>query len=345
MIKVGIIGSSGYTGGEFLRILAGHPEAEVTYLASHTYAGSRVGDVLPAFAHTPWVFAPVDIDQMAAQCDCIIAAVPAGVAMELAPAVLAAGKKFIDIGTDFRFHDTQLYKKWYGIDHSCPDLLPKAVYGLPELFRDQIKGADLIGNPGCYPTSILLGMAPALKADIIDPKDVVVASMSGVSGAGRKPTVTNHFPERTENLCPYGVASHRHTPEIEVQAGLYGKTEVQVSFTPHLVPMSRGILSTLVLKLRSAMAEDAVRELYEEHYRGEEFVCVLPPPALPQTKAVAGSNYAHLAVRVDERLGRLLVMVAIDNLGKGAAGQAIQNMNLMFGLDEGMGLRTVGLYP
>ncbi|MGI6036905.1 MAG: N-acetyl-gamma-glutamyl-phosphate reductase [Limnochordia bacterium] len=343
MIKVGIIGTSGYTGSELLRLLHNHPQVEINYIASHSHAGRPIKEVMPAYAHTHWIFEPVDMEAMTERCDCIITAAPQGVAMELAEVALAKGRKLIDIGTDFRFKDAAVYKSWYGLDHTHPELLEQAVYGLPELFREQIKGAHLIGNPGCYPTSVLLGLAPLLKADLIDEGDVIINSMSGVSGAGRKPGQLYHFPERTENLMAYGVTNHRHTPEIALQAAAWAGKEVRVSFTPHLVPMSRGILSNINTKLKVDIDPQQVQKLYEDFYAGEEFVHVLPE--LPQTKAVQGTNYAHMAVRVDKLQGRVITLVAIDNLGKGAAGQAIQNLNLIFGLDEGLGLRAPALYP
>ncbi len=347
MVRVGIVGLSGYVGGELLRLLSEHPQVTITYVASRQYAGRPVGEVTPAFAGcTDLVYEPVEPTAMAQRCDVVLAAVPHGVGMELAGPLLSQGCRLIDLGTDFRFSDPAEYEAWYAHEHTAKQWLAEAVYGLPELFGEQVRSARLIGNPGCYPTASLLGIAPLAQAGWVDLDHVVIAAMSGVSGAGSTPKPMYHFPECSENVQPYGVASHRHTPEIEqgIRRLAPGRS-VRVSFTPHLVPMIRGILATQVLIPTRSVTQDEVQALYQEFYAGRPFVRVLPSDRLPTTKAVWGSNFCDIAVRVDQRAGKVIVTSAIDNLVKGAAGQAVQNLNLMFGLPEGAGLRRPGLYP
>lgn len=344
---MGIIGSSGYAGLELVRILLRHPQVDITYLASRTYAGQRLADVAGAFnSCTDLVFEPLDPQALAVRCDVVLAAVPHGVGMELAGPVLENGCRFIDLGADFRLPDAAVYQTWYGRAHTAAHLLPEAVYGLPEFLGGQVKEARLVANPGCYPTSVLLGIGPLVKAGLIDLSDVVVSSMSGVSGAGSTPKSVYHFPECTENVQAYKVAEHQHTPEIEQGIARIGSgAQATVSFTPHLVPMMRGILSTLVLRPVKPVKQEALQTLYRQTYAQSPFVRVLANGDLPRTKSVWGTNFCDIAVRVDERAGKILVVAAIDNLVKGAAGQAVQNMNLMFGLPETSGLLMPGLYP
>lgn len=353
MIKVGIVGGTGYAGAELLRLLAGHPEVELAYVASRGQAGQRVRDVLPSVP--PWldlVYEPPDAERMVERCDVIFTAVPHGAAMPFGAAVAAAGpgKFLIDIGADFRFRSAAVYEEWYKTEHTCPELTRTAAYGLPELFRETIKGSRIVGNPGCYPTSVLLGLAPLVKHDLIDLDRINVTSYSGISGAGSAPKQQSHLPEAAENIQPYGVAWHRHTPEIEQGIRLLRGEAPDgggspVSFTPHLAPMSRGILSTMVLFPKAQVDQAMLQELYETFYAGEPFVRVLPQDRLPQTKPLRGTNMCDVSVRYDARAGRIIVTSALDNLVKGAAGQAVQNMNLLFGLPETTGLQLVGLYP
>jgi len=338
-MKIGIVGTSGYAGSELLRLLSGHPEAEVVYVASTTKVGQKVGDVLPQFDRFyDLVFEPVDARAMGERCDVVFTATPHGVAMGLAEEVLAGGAALIDIGSDFRFDDPAVYAAWYGQEHTQPALAKKAVYGLVELFRDRIPGAGLIANPGCYPTSAILALAPLVRERLIDLSTIVVASMSGVSGAGQTPKPMYHFPDCVENVQAYGMPGHRHTPEIERGLSLVlGEPVPPISFTPHLIPMSRGILTHANAKWCRPVKTEEVVELYREFYKGAAFVRVLAD-RLPQTKLVMGSNFCDIAPRVDARSGRILVESAIDNLVKGAAGQAIQNMNVRFGIDERAGL-------
>lgn len=351
MIKVGIVGANGYAGGELIRLLLHHPRVEIAFLGSRSQAGSEVSDVLPSVP--PWLgltFEAPDVEAMVERCDVIFTATPHGAAMPFGQKAVAAGKKLVDIGTDFRFRDPAVYEEWYRTEHTCPEITQHAAYGLPELFRDTVREASVVGNPGCYPTSILLGLAPLVKHDLIDEERINITSYSGVSGAGATPKQQSHLPEGEENIQPYGVAGHRHTPEIEQGIRLlrgespFGEGP-PISFTPHLAPMSRGILSTMVLFPKVPVDQGMLQELYERFFADEPFVRVLPVDRLPQTKPLRGTNMCHVAVRYDARAQRIIVTSAIDNLVKGAAGQAIQNMNLLFGLPETTGLKLVGLYP
>jgi len=344
LIRVGIIGASGYAGRELIRLLANHPNAEVVYAGSRTYVGESLGKVIPALRHLDLRFSEIDVKTIIQECDCLFTAVPHGGCMELAESVLAGGVKLIDLGTDFRFRDARIYEEWYGIPHTCPELSTKAVYGLCEIHRDEIKEASLVANPGCYPTSIILGLAPLLKQGYLDLASIVADSMSGVSGAGAKLGQMYHYPECTENLRAYGLITHRHRPEIEQELSLLAGHTAMVTFTPHLAPMTRGIHSTISGKLTVEVSERELLDLYQEFYADEYFVRVLVDE-YPQTKAVYGTNFCDLTLRVDPRMNRVVVLSVIDNLGKGAAGQAIQNMNLMFGRPETEGLTATALLP
>lgn len=345
-MKVGIVGTSGYAGSELLRLLLMHPEAEVEYVASTSKVGQRVSEALPAFSGLyDLVFEPVDAAAMGRRCDVVFTATPHGVAMELAGEILAAGAVLIDIGSDFRFRDVSVYEAWYKTPHTRPDLAAQAVYGLVELFGDKVKEANLIANPGCYPTSALLALAPAASCGLIELETISIVSMSGVSGAGAVPKPMYHFPHCVENVQAYGYPGHRHTPEIEQGLALLLGHEVPpISFSPHLVPMSRGILTHASARAKRALDQDSLIELYREYYRDAPFVRVLAD-RLPDTKSVAGSNFCDLAPRYDERTQRILITSVIDNLVKGAAGQAIQNMNVRFGLPQTAGLWTAGFTP
>lgn len=346
-VKVGIIGASGYTGGELLRLLAGHPQARVAAVTSRSLAGRAVGEVFPNLgsAYPDLRFAATDSPEAVAGCEVVFLTVPAGVAMTLAPALTAAGARVVDLGADFRFADPAVYEAWYGQPHACPGLLAEAVYGLPEFFRERIRVARVVGNPGCYPTCTALAIWPALAAGLAEPEGLVVDAKSGVSGAGRHPAPDYHFPEVTENLRAYKVAAHRHTPEIEQLVAAAAGRAAAVTFTPHLIPSSRGMLVTAYLRLGPGVGAEEVTAAYRVRYAGEAMIAFLEGEALPQTKAVAGSNRADVAVRVDKRTGTLIALAALDNLVKGAAGQAVQNLNLMCGFPETAGLPRVGLWP
>ncbi|MCL4514811.1 MAG: N-acetyl-gamma-glutamyl-phosphate reductase [Firmicutes bacterium] len=345
-VKVGIIGASGYTGAELLRLLAGHPAAEVCAVTSRVHAGQPVHKVFPGLRKAvDLAFLPTETPESMKGCDVVFTAVPNGVAVRFAPELLKQGARVIDLGADFRFRDPSVYTEWYNLEHPASFLLSEAVYGIPELKGKKIAAARLIGNPGCYPTSVILALAPLLAARAILLEEIIIDAKSGVSGAGHTPAQEFHFPECQENLRAYKVVGHRHTPEIEQEISELAGEKVLVSFTPHLVPMIRGILSTLHLKLRAPAKTGDLLALYREFYAGAYFVRVLGEEELPQTKAVQGTNFCDIGWRVDQRTGRLIVLSAIDNLVKGAAGQAIQNMNLIFGLPEKAGLEMPALWP
>lgn len=346
MLKVGIIGATGYTGGELIRILTQHPKVEIAAITSRTHEGKKLEEVFPSF--TGWdgpVFSGSDSPDGVAGCDLVFLAVPHSVAIELAPPLLARGQKIIDLGADFRFRNHLTYQKWYKLEHTQPELTQSAVYGLPEIYRNQIREAKVVGNPGCYPTSAILGIYPALKNALIDPAHIIIDSKSGVSGAGRKAGLDKIYPELFGNFKAYGIPGHRHTPEIEQELSNIHGGEITVSFSPHLLPVSRGILSTIHLKLKQKMTTAEVIENYSNTYKGEPFVKVFPETVLPDLKGVAGTNSCHIGIRVDERTGSLIVVSVIDNMVKGASGQAVQNMNLMSGFPETMGLTQWAVYP
>jgi N-acetyl-gamma-glutamyl-phosphate reductase len=345
MIKVGIYGGSGYTGQELMRLLLGHPEAKVVVATSRRFAGAPVSEIYPALSgRTDLVYTNETPEAMAALVDFVFLALPHGVSMEIAPAFVRAGRKVVDLSADFRIRDLASYEAWYG-RHSAAGMLPGAVYGLPELHREEIRNTSLAANPGCYPTSIILGLAPALRSRWIDPSSVIADSKSGVSGAGREPQIASLYCEVEGGFKAYKVGGHRHTPEIEQELSILAGREMKISFTPHLLPVKRGILSTIYAKLeKDVRVEDAVA-LFREFYRDEPFVRICRAGQFPNLSSVVGSNFCDIGLAVDKRTGRLIVVSVIDNLIKGASGQAIQNMNLMSGLPEGTGLPLVALYP
>ena len=349
MIAVGIVGGTGYTGVELIRLLLRHPQAQVRLLTSRTEAGKRVADMFPNLrGHTDLEFSDLDIEKLK-QCDVVFFATPHGVAMKHAEALVAAGTKVIDLAADFRLQDLAQFEKWYGMAHSCPALLKDSVYGLTELNREKIKQAQVIGNPGCYPTTVQLGLAPLLKSEqpLINPQSIIIDAKSGVSGAGRKADLGMIYSENADNFKAYGVAGHRHHPEIvealENISGQKGQFN-QLLFVPHLVPMIRGMLSTIYVDLTEQAQQLDLQALYENFYKNERFVDVLPANSSPETRSVRGANELRIAVHRPQP-NKLIILVAQDNLVKGAAGQAVQNMNLMFGLDEATGLEGIGLLP
>jgi len=346
MLKVAIVGASGYTGVELLRILYCHPEAAVTCVTSEQSAGKRISDVFPALrGRCDLVLENLEPVRVAEQAEFIFTALPHKAAMEVVPTFLSLGKRVVDLSADYRLQDAQEYEKWYE-PHMSPGLLKKAVYGLPELKRARIAGADLVANPGCYPTSVILGLAPLLKKKLIDPATIIADSKSGVSGAGRSAKVDNLFCEVNDGFKAYGVGGiHRHIPEIEQELSHLAGKKVVISFTPHLVPMDRGILSTIyAVPAESATAADLLT-VYNDFYKGEPFVRVHPGGSFPSTAFVRGSNFCDIGLTVDQRTGRVIVVSAIDNLVKGASGQAVQNMNIMCGFPENMGLEVLPLFP
>lgn len=346
MIKAGIIGATGYTGVELVRILSRHPEVQLEGLTSQSYAGQSFESVFPSSANfANMLLEPQDAGALAERCDVIFTALPHGVSMGVVEEVTQKGKKVIDLGADYRFDRVDVYEKWYKLEHKTRELASQSVYGLPELHRDEICKASVIGNPGCFPTSIILGLAPLLKNGLIDISSIISDSKSGVSGGGRGLNLAFHYPECNENFKAYNIGMHRHTPEIEQELSKLAGNDVTVSFTPHLVPMTRGILSTIYASMNKSHSVEELLELYSDFYRGEYFVRIHPKGQYPQTKWVYGSNYCDIGIAVDPRTNRIIVVSVIDNLVKGASGQAVQNMNVVFGLPEKTGLDFAPVFP
>ena len=346
MIKVGIIGATGYAGGELVRILMGHKEAEIWWYGSRSYIDQKYADVYRnMFQIVDAKCMDDNIEALADQVDVIFTATPQGFLASVINENILGKTKIVDLSADFRIKDVKVYEKWYGIEHKSPQFIEEAVYGLCEVNRDKVKGARLIANPGCYTTCSILTAYPLAKEGIIDMRTLIVDAKSGTSGAGRGAKVPNLFCEVNENMKAYGVASHRHTPEIEEQLGYASGENVTISFTPHLVPMNRGILATEYATLKKDVTGEEVKAIYDKYYADEKFVRVLEKDQCPETKWVEGSNYVDIGFKIDERTGRIIMMGAIDNLVKGAAGQAVQNMNLLFGLPESEGLELVPMFP
>jgi len=343
MIKVGIVGGTGYTGVELLRLLAQHPEADVRAITSRKDAGTRVDDMFPSLRGRYALTFSEPADAGLESCDAVYFATPHGVAMAQARGLLAAGVKIIDLAADFRLKDPAVFEKWYGMPHACPDLLAESVYGLPEVNRASIRGARIIGNPGCYPTAVQLGFLPLLEAGIVDAAHLVADCKSGVSGAGRKEEMGLLFCEASDNFRAYSVKGHRHHPEIVQGLNAASKSPVSLVFTPHLVPMIRGIHATLYARLSDTSVD--LQALFEKRYAGEPFVDVMPPGSMPDTRSVRAANVCRIAVHRPQGGDMALVLAVEDNLVKGAAGQAIQNMNLMFGLPETTGLSALPVLP
>jgi N-acetyl-gamma-glutamyl-phosphate reductase len=345
MIRVAIAGASGYTGFELIRLLGVHPEVELTTISSRGYEGSRLDDVYPALrGHCNLAFQAPEPEVLASHADLVFTALPHQAAMELVPDLLARGAKVVDLSADYRLRDAEVYGAWYQ-PHQNPELLAEAVYGLPELYREQIAAARLVANPGCYPTSVILALAPMLVGGLIMPESVIADSKSGVTGAGRGLAVTSHYCEVNDGFKAYKVAEHRHTPEIEQELSRLAGRSIQVTFTPHLVPMSRGILSTVYATLAAGATQEVIDQAYAGFYRQAPFVRLCGSGTLPNTLQVRGSNYCDLGWRVDKRTGRLIVISVIDNLTRGASGQAICNMNLMNGWPETWGLNQAPWQP
>ena len=346
MIKVGIIGATGYAGGELVRILMGHKEAEIVWYGSRSYIDQKYADVYRnMFQIVDAKCMDDNIEALADQVDVIFTATPQGFLASVINENILGKTKIVDLSADFRIKDVKIYEKWYGIEHKSPQFIEEAVYGLCEVNRDKVKGARLIANPGCYTTCSILTAYPLAKEGIIDMRTLIVDAKSGTSRAGRGAKVPNLFCEVNENMKAYGVASHRHTPEIEEQLGYASGENVTISFTPHLVPMNRGILATEYATLKKDVTGEEVKAIYDKYYADEKFVRVLGEGVCPETKWVEGSNYVDIGFKLDPRTNRIVMMGAIDNLVKGAAGQAVQNMNLLFGLPESEGLELVPMFP
>ena len=346
MIKVGIIGATGYAGGELVRILTGHKEAEIKWFGSRSYIDQKYASVYQnMFQIVDATCMDDNMEELAKQVDVIFTATPQGLCASLVNESILSKVKIIDLSADFRIKDVATYEKWYGIEHKSPQFIEEAVYGLCEINREDVKNARLVANPGCYTTCSILTAYPLAKEGIIDMSTLIIDAKSGTSGAGRSAKVANLYCEVNENKKAYGVATHRHTPEIEEQLGYASGENVVLNFTPHLVPMNRGILATEYAKLTKDVTYDEVKAIYDKYYANEKFIRVLEKNVCPETKWVEGSNYVDINFKIDPRTNRIIMMGAIDNLVKGAAGQAVQNMNLMFGLKESEGLELVPMFP
>ncbi len=366
-IRAGLVGVTGYTGMELTRILASHPSMKLVLATSRAEAGRRIDDIYPFMANLEGgdvVICEPDVEAIAAACDVVFLAVPHKTAMGIAEVLYQHGVRVVDLSADFRIRNADTYEAWYHVEHSCKDLIKEAVYGLPELYGNEVKDAKIIANPGCYPTSAIIGLAAALKADIVHTDDIVIDSKSGTSGAGRKAVVTSLFCEVHDSFRAYGLGKHRHTPEIEQELSVLASkngasTDITVSFNPHLLPIDRGILSTMYLRLRSPITLDEVHALYSEFWANHQaanidnpsgdgsakWVRVLPKGKLPETRHVRGTMFCDLGIVVDERTNRLIIVSAIDNVCRGASGQAVANANLMFGLPVNAGLNFAPFMP
>jgi N-acetyl-gamma-glutamyl-phosphate reductase len=344
MVTVGIVGGTGYTGVELLRILAGHPGVELATITSRSEAGLAVSEMFPNLrGHVDLRFSEPDPSELG-ECDLVFFATPNGTAMKMVPGLLAAGTRVVDLAADFRLKDPEEWAQWYGMPHACPDILAEAVYGLPEVDREAIRGARIVANPGCYPTATLLGLAPLLEAGVVDPGALIADCKSGVSGAGRKASVSTLMGECGESFKAYAVPGHRHLPEIRQGLARMAGRLPELTFVPHMVPMIRGIHATLYARLNGDDPGD-LQQLFEQRYVHEPFVDVMPTGAHPETRTVRGANHCRIAVHRPQGGKIVVVLSVIDNLVKGAAGQAVQNMNLMLGLEETAGLSSVALLP
>ena len=346
MIKVGIIGATGYAGGELVRILMGHKDAEIVWYGSRSYVDQKYADVYRnMFQIVDAKCMDDNMDELAEQVDVIFTATPQGLCASLINEEILSKTKIIDLSADFRLKDVKVYEEWYKIEHKAPQYIDEAVYGLCEINRDKVKDARIVANPGCYTTCSILTAYPLAKEGLIDMSTLIIDAKSGTSGAGRGAKLPNLYCEVNENIKAYGVATHRHTPEIEEQLGYASGEKVVLNFTPHLVPMNRGILATEYATLKKKVTYEEVKAVYDQYYAKEKFVRVLDRDVCPETKWVEGSNYVDIGFKIDPRTNRIIMMGAIDNLVKGAAGQAVQNMNLMFGLPETEGLELVPMFP
>lgn len=351
MVKVGIIGATGYAGNELVRLLMGHKDVEIMWYGSRSYIDKKYAEVYQnMFEIVEDTCLDDNMEELASKVDVIFTATPQGFLAGVLTEAILSRVKIIDLSADFRIKDVKTYEKWYKIEHRSPQFIEEAVYGLCELNRDKIKGARLIANPGCYTTCSILTAYPLVKEGLIDPDTLIIDAKSGTSGAGRGAKLPNLFCEVNENMKAYGVTNHRHTPEIEEQLGYAAGKEIMVNFTPHLVPMNRGILATEYATLNKKAdgtlpTYEEVKAVYDKYYKNEKFVRVLEKDICPETKWVEGSNYVDVNFKIDERTGRIVMMGALDNLVKGAAGQAVQNMNLLFGFDEAEGLNLVPMFP
>ena len=346
MIKAGIIGATGYAGGELVRILSGHPDVEIVWYGSRSYIDQKYADVYRnMFRIVDAACMDDNMEELAEEADVIFTATPQGFCASVISEEILSKTKIVDLSADVRIKDVKTYEKWYGIEHKSPQFIEEAVYGLCEVNREDVKSARLVANPGCYTTCSILTAYPLSKEGLIDMNTLIVDAKSGTSGAGRGAKVPNLFCEVNENMKAYGVTTHRHTPEIEEQLSYASGEPVMINFTPHLVPMNRGILATEYASLKEKVTAEEVMAIYQKYYGNEYFIRLLGAGACPETKWVEGSNFVDIGFQIDERTNRIVMMGAIDNLVKGAAGQAVQNMNLMFGLPEQEGLKLIPLFP
>lgn len=345
-MKVGIIGATGYAGGELVRLLMGHPQAEIVWYGSRSYIDKKYYEVFQnMFQIVDSKCLDDNMEELAAQADVIFTATPQGFCASIINEEILSKVKVVDLSADFRIKDVKVYEEWYKITHKSPQFIDEAVYGLCEINREDVKKARLVANPGCYPTCSTLSIYPMVKEGLIHPNTIIIDAKSGTSGAGRGAKVDNLYCEVNENMKAYGVSTHRHTPEIEEQLGYAAGEKVVLNFTPHLAPMNRGILVTAYASLKKEVTYDEVKAVYDKYYGTEKFVRVLDKDVCPQTKWVEGSNYVDVNFKLDFRTNSIIMMGAMDNLVKGAAGQAVQNMNLMFGLEESMGLCQAPMFP
>lgn len=346
MIKAGIIGSTGYVGTELVRLLKNHKDVEIKHITSHSYVGRKYDSIYENYrGKFDMECEEQDLEKIAEAVDVLFIALPHGIASREITESILKKTKVIDIGADYRLKDQDVYEDWYDTKHMSPELLEEAVYGLCELNREDIKKARLVANPGCYPTSSSLSLLPLVKEGLIEEDSIIIDAKSGVTGAGRGLNLGTHYTECNESMKAYAIASHRHTPEIEEQLTTLAEGQVAITFTPHLVPMNRGILTTSYAKLKEKTTYEAIKAVYEKYYKDEYFVRLTKENVLPETKWVKGSNFCDIGIKVDERTNRVIVVGAIDNMIKGAAGQAVQNMNIMFDIDEKSGLEDVSIFP
>ena len=342
MIKAGIIGATGYAGLELIRLLYNHPKVELKYLSSHTYHGKKLSEINPGFyGLLDNKLVNMDAEQMAGNCDIIFFALPHGLASKQISENILLKSKVIDLGADFRLKDQLTYEQWYKVSHGSPKYIQEAVYGLCELNREAIKHARIVANPGCYTTCSISSLAPLIDSNIIDSDSIIIDAKSGISGAGRTLSLSTHFTESNETFKAYSVGSHRHTPEIEQELSRIAGRKIVLSFTPHLLPMNRGILTTSYANLKENISIPEISKIYSDYYSNEKFIRICPENILPETRYVKNSNFVDIGFTLDNRTRRIIVVAAIDNLIKGAAGQAVQNMNIMFGLNEAEGLTAI----
>lgn len=345
MISIGVIGATGYAGYETVRLLLGHSEFTITTLISKSFAGKKMSDVYPNLAGIcDLELEELDYDKILKKASCFIVALPHGTSQDVIATLFIAGKKIVDLSADYRYKNQSIYESTYDVPHKHESILKKAIYGLPELFKEDLTNCQLVSNPGCYPTCSLLGLAPLIKNNLIDLSSIIIDAVSGVTGAGRKQDLMYQFNECTENFLAYKVATHRHTTEIEEKISLLACEDIKVTFTPHLVPMKRGMMATIYSSLLKPITAEALYKVYNNYYKNEYFVRIKELGQMVNTKQVVGSNFTDISVHVDERTKRVIVISAIDNIGKGASSQAIQNLNLMYGFDEKKGISHAGSY-